>query len=35
MIAAMDDAIGRVVQALAQKGILHNTLIIFTSDVSE
>ena len=34
MVSAMDDAIGKVVNALALKGILHNTLIVFTSDVS-
>lgn len=32
MVAAMDEAIGQVVAALKEKGILDNTLIIFSSD---
>ena len=35
MVSAMDDAIGKLVNAMALKGILYNTLIIFTSDVSD
>jgi arylsulfatase A-like enzyme len=32
MVAAMDDAIGQIVAALKEKGILDNTLILFSSD---
>jgi len=32
MVAAMDEAVGQVVAALKEKGILDNTLIIFSSD---
>jgi arylsulfatase A-like enzyme len=32
MVAAMDEAIGQVVAALKEKGILDNTLIAFSSD---
>ena len=32
MITAMDDQIGRVVSALARKGLRENTLIVFQSD---
>lgn len=32
MLAAMDEAVGQVVAALKEKGILDNTLIIFSSD---
>ncbi len=32
MVAAMDEAIGQVVAALKEKGILDNTLIVFSSD---
>ena len=32
MISAMDEAIGQVVAALKEKGLLDNTLIIFSSD---
>lgn len=32
MITAMDDAIGRVVQALEKRGMRENTLIVFHSD---
>lgn len=32
MLAAMDDAVGRVVEALREKGALDNTLIFFTND---
>ena len=32
MITAMDEAIGQVVAALDEKGLRHNTLIIFSSD---
>ncbi|XP_005099750.2 arylsulfatase B [Aplysia californica] len=32
MVTAVDDAIGRLITSLKQKGIYNNTLIIFTSD---
>lgn len=32
MVDAMDDAIGGVIQALEKKGMLENTLIVFSSD---
>lgn len=32
MMAAMDDAVGRIVAAIDKKGIRNNTLIIFSSD---
>jgi len=32
MVAAMDEAVGQVVAALTEKGLLDNTLIIFSSD---
>jgi arylsulfatase A-like enzyme len=32
MVAAMDEAVGQIVAALKEKGILDNTLIIFSSD---
>jgi arylsulfatase A-like enzyme len=32
MVAAMDEAVGQVVAALKEKGLLENTLIIFSSD---
>lgn len=32
MVAALDEAVGQVVAALKEKGILDNTLIIFSSD---
>ena len=32
MVAAMDEAIGQVIDALEKKGVLNNTLIIFSSD---
>lgn len=32
MITAMDDAIGRIVQALERRGMRENTLIVFSSD---
>jgi arylsulfatase A-like enzyme len=32
MVAAMDEAIGQIIDALKQKGILDNTLILFSSD---
>ena len=31
-IKAVDDSIEKIIQALRKKGILHNTMIIFTSD---
>ena len=34
MVTCMDEAIGQVMRALHKKGIIDNTLIIFTSDVS-
>jgi len=35
MIAAMDEGIGNVIQVLEENGMLENTLIIYTSDVSK
>ncbi len=32
MVAALDDSIQPVIDALRQKGILYDTLVIFTSD---
>lgn len=32
MVAAMDEAIGQVIAALKEKGLLENTLILFSSD---
>ena len=32
MVSAMDEAVGQVVAALKEKGLLENTLIIFSSD---
>jgi len=32
MVAAMDEAIGKIVAALKEKGILDNTLLLFSSD---
>ena len=32
MVAAMDEAVGQIVAALKEKGILDNTLIVFSSD---
>jgi arylsulfatase A len=32
MIESMDDGVGRIVQHLKEKGLLENTLIVFTSD---
>ena len=32
MVTCMDDAIGRIVRALQERGLQHNTLIIFCSD---
>ncbi len=33
MVTAMDDAVGRVVDALKETGAYDNTIIVFTSDV--
>ena len=33
MVTAMDDAIGNVTRALIDKDMLHNTVIVFMSDV--
>ena len=35
MITALDDAVGLVVDELKQKGLYDNTIIVFTSDVSD
>ena len=35
MATAMDEAFGEVVQALKDKGIYDNSVIIFSSDVSQ
>lgn len=32
MISHLDDHVGRIIEALEQKGILDNTLVVFTSD---
>ena len=34
MVTALDDAIGNLTESLKQAGLFDNTLIIFTSDVS-
>ena len=33
MVTAMDDAVGKVVEALKESGAYENTIIVFTSDV--
>lgn len=33
MLSAMDEAIGRVIQNLKDRGLYDNTVIIFSSDV--
>ena len=35
MVTAMDDAIGIITQELKNLGMMENTIIIFTSDVSK
>lgn len=35
MLYAMDEAIGRVVDFLKESGLYRNTVIIFSSDVSD
>ncbi len=32
MVESIDDGVGRIIQALRDKGVLENTLIVFTSD---
>lgn len=32
MVSKLDESVGRVVQALNEKKILHNTIIVFMSD---
>ena len=34
MVTAMDDAVGLIVEALKQKNLIDNTIIVFTADVS-
>ena len=34
MLAAMDEAVGRVADSLRAKGMYDNTLLVFTTDVS-
>ena len=34
MVTGMDDAIGRVVRTLKEKGLYDNSIILFSSDVS-
>ncbi len=33
MVSALDDAVGKIVNALKQTGLYDNTLIVFTADV--
>ena len=35
MVSVLDEAFGNVTTALEQRGLLDNTLLIFTSDVSK
>jgi len=32
MVAALDDSVGAVVQLLHERGMMHNTIIVFTTD---
>lgn len=34
MVTGMDDAIGKVVSTLKEKGLYDNSIILFSSDVS-
>ena len=34
MVSALDEAIGNITDALKEKGMFENTLILFTADVS-
>ena len=33
MVTAMDDAVGNVTETLRERGMLENTIILFTADV--
>ena len=35
MVTAMDDAVGIVIDSLRENNMLDNTLVVFSSDVSE
>ena len=32
MVSALDDGVGHVVQALQERGMLENSIIVFTTD---
>ena len=34
MVTALDDAVGKIVKKLHERGLFENTLFVFTSDVS-
>ena len=35
MVSAMDEAIGNITEALMQRGMWENTLLVFTTDVRQ